>query len=258
MKQLYNKRAVITGGSDGIGLGIAKAFVENGADIIIIGRNKNKMKHAKSLLLNIADQEIHCIQSDLSDCQNLPAVASQVCEIWSGIDILVNNAGVAIFSAFESVTPNELDNQINLNIKSPYLFSQCLLKALEKRNGNIINISSYFSHRMIPGRTSTAYSLTKGALDSFTKSLAFEVGSKGVRVNAIAPGTVDTQLVRTAIEQMSEDTADQFQKMISTIYPLGRIGKPKDIGGIAVYLASDLAQWVTGAIFNIDGGLTTN
>ena len=258
MKQLYNKRAVITGGSDGIGLGIAKAFVENGADIIIIGRNKNKLNQAKSQLSNIADQEVHCIQADLSDCQNLPAVASQVCETWSGIDILVNNAGVAIFSAFESVTLNELDNQINLNIKSPYLFSQCLLKALEKRNGNIINISSYFSHRMIPGRTSTAYSLTKGALDSFTKSLAFEVGSKGVRVNAIAPGTVDTQLVRTAIEQMSEDAADQFQKMISTIYPLGRIGKPKDIAGIAVYLASDLAQWVTGAIFNIDGGLTTN
>jgi len=125
MKQLYNKRAVITGGSDGIGLGIAKAFVENGADIIIIGRNKNKLKHAKSQLSNIADREVHCIQADLSDCQNLPAVAEQVFEIWTEIDILVNNAGVAIFSAFENVTPNELDSLINLNIKAPYLFSQC-------------------------------------------------------------------------------------------------------------------------------------
>ena len=111
---------------------------------------------------------------------------------------------------------------------------------------------------MIPGRTSTAYSLTKGALDSFTKALASEVGPRGIRVNAIAPGTVDTQLVRTTLEKMPVDAAKQFQDMIETIYPLGRIGKPEDIGGVAVYLASDLARWVTGAIFNIDGGLTTN
>lgn len=258
MNLLQNKRAVITGGSDGIGLGIAKAFVENGADVIIGGRSEKKLEDARSRLLALRDGAVYCISADLSDYSTLSATGQQITEIWPEIDILVNNAGAAMFSPFEQVTVDELDTLINLNIKSPYLFTQYVMPALGKRRGNIINISSYFSHRMIPGRTSTAYSLTKGALDSFTKALAFEVGSKGIRVNAIAPGTVDTQLVRTAIENMPPDTAKQFHGMIETIYPLGRIGVPEDIGGAAVYLASDLARWVTGAIFNIDGGLTTN
>ena len=88
--------------------------------------------------------------------------------------------------------------------------------------------------------------------------MACEIGSKGIRVNAIAPGTVDTQLVRTAMDNISEEDARKYQEKILTMYPLGRIGHPDDIGGLAVYLASDLAKWVTGAIFNIDGGLTTN
>ncbi len=93
---------------------------------------------------------------------------------------------------------------------------------------------------------------------SFHKALATEVGLRGIRVNAIAPGTVDTQLVRTTLEKMPADAAKQFQDMIEMIYPLGRTGRPEDIGGAAVYLVSDLAKWVTGAIFNIDGRLTTN
>jgi len=258
MVQLQNKRAVITGGSDGIGLGIAKAFVENGADVVIVARNEKKLEDTRSQLSGISDRKVHCISADLANYSTISKTAKRIIEIWSDIDILVNNAGAALFSPFEKVTLDELDALININIKAPYFFSQCLIPALEKRQGNIINISSYFSHRMIPGRTSTAYSLTKGALDSFTKALASEIGPKGIRVNAIAPGTVDTQLVRTAFEKMPADAAKQFQDMIKTIYPLGRIGKPDDIGGTAVYLASDLAKWVTGAIFNIDGGLTTN
>lgn len=258
MFQLQNKRAVITGGSDGIGFGIAKAFIENGADVYLIARNEKKLAVAKEKLSRINGQEVHYLSADLSDYSAMTASVMKITKIWPEIDIVVNNAGTAIFSAFETVTFDELESLIKLNVKAPYFFSQQLLPALEKKQGNIINISSYFSHRMIPGRTSTAYSLTKGALDSFTKALAFEIGSKGIRVNAIAPGTVDTQLVRIAIEQMSEETAKQFQGMIETIYPLGRIGRPEDIAGMAVYLASDLAKWVTGAIFNIDGGLTTN
>lgn len=258
MPQLQNKKAVITGGSDGIGLGIAKAFVENGADVVIIARSEKKLQDARSQLLAISEREVHCISADLSDASAVSETARQITELWPAIDSLVNNAGTALFSPFEKVTNDELDALIALNIKAPYLFTQCLMPALEERRGNIINISSYFSHRMIPGRTSTVYSLTKGALDSFTKALASELGSRGIRVNAIAPGTVDTQLVRTTLENMPADAAKQFQTMIETIYPLGRIGQPEDIGGAAVYLASDLAKWVTGAIFNIDGGLTTN
>lgn len=256
--RLCGKRAVITGGSDGIGLGIAKVFVASGADVLIVARSVEKLENARSQLLACGDRKVHCLSADLTNPLAASKTAKEVLEIWPEIDTLVNNAGAALFSPFERVTPDELDVLINLNVKAPYLLTQGLMPALERRRGSVINISSYFSHRMIPGRTSTAYSLTKGALDSFTKALASEVGSRGIRVNAIAPGTVDTQLVRAALGRMQPDARKTFQDSIETIYPLGRIGTPEDIAGAAIYLASDQASWVTGSIFNIDGGLTTN
>lgn len=256
--RLCGKRAVITGGSDGIGLGIAKVFVASGADVLIVARGVEKLENARSQLLACGDRKVHCLSADLTNPLAASKTAKEVLEIWPEIDTLVNNAGAALFSPFERVTPDELDVLINLNVKAPYLLTQGLMPALERRRGSVINISSYFSHRMIPGRTSTAYSLTKGALDSFTKALASEVGSRGIRVNAIAPGTVDTQLVRTALGRMQPEARKTFQDSIETIYPMRRIGTPEDIGGAAIYLASDQASWVTGSIFNIDGGLTTN
>ncbi len=122
----------------------------------------------------------------------------------------------------------------------------------------MINISSYFSHRMLPGRPSTAYSLTKGAIDAFTKALAYEAGPHGVRVNAISPGTVNTPLVQANIDRLTEEGKTKFKEMIKTIYPLGRIGEPDDVSGAAVFLASDQARWMTGTIMAVDGGLTTN
>lgn len=258
MSQLHHKKAVITGGSDGIGLGIAKAFVENGADVVIIARNEEKLGAARSQLIALSNREVHCLSADLADCSTLPETAWRIIEICPNIDILVNNAGNAIFTPFSQVTQAELDDLMNLNVKAPYFLTQNLLPALAKQRGAIINISSYFSHRMMPGRCSTAYSLTKGAVDSFTKALASEIGPKGIRVNAIAPGTVDTPLVQTVMANMTAEAVTNFQDRIATIYPLGKIGQVEDIAGAAVYLASDAAKWVTGAIFNIDGGLTTN
>lgn len=100
--------------------------------------------------------------------------------------------------------------------------------------------------------------MTKGAINSFTKALAFELGPRGVRVNAIAPGTVNTPLVQSNINRLSEEGKNKFYESIKIIYPLGRIGEPEDLGGIAVYLASDEAKWVTGSVISIDGGLTTS
>jgi len=256
MKSLKNHQAVITGGSDGIGLGIAKAFVENGADVLLVARNIKKLEKVSSELSQYG-QKVNCISADLSDIHSIEIVANKILEIYPAIDILVNNAGIARFSQFNEVEMVELDAHINLNIKVPFILTQKLLSALKDKKGNVINISSFFSHRMLPGRPSTAYSLTKGALDSFTKSLAYELGPSGIRVNAIAPGTVNTPLVQANIERLSDEDRAKFPDMIKTIYPLGRIGEPEDLGGIAVFLASDQAKWITGAIMNVDGGLTT-
>ncbi|HEY9599574.1 MAG TPA: SDR family oxidoreductase [Cyanophyceae cyanobacterium] len=257
MKQLANKKAVITGGSDGIGWGIAKAFAQNGADVYLIARNQEKLERASAELMSYG-VEVKTQAADLSNIQAIQPLAAEILAEWSQIDILVNNAGTSIFTEFADVTIDEFDFQINLNVKSPYLLTQTLLPGLARAKGNVINISSYLAHKMLPGRPSTVYSLTKGAINSFTKSLAYELGSKGIRVNAIAPGTVNTPLVRQNLNKLPQSELRNYYESLPTIYPLGRMGEPDDLGGIAVYLASDEAKWVTGSIMSVDGGLTTN
>ena len=256
MKLLSGKKAVITGASDGIGFGIAKAFAKNGADVLLIARDSKKLDKASAELTGYG-VNVKTISVDLSDITVTEKISEQILSEWDEIDILVNNVGIAKFTPFSDVMENEFDLQLNLNVKAPYLLTQRLLPALGKAKGSVINISSYFAQRMLPGRPSTVYSLTKGAINSFTKALAYELGPKAIRVNAIAPGTVNTPLVQSNINRLSVEERAKFYEMIKTIYPLGRIGEPDDLGGIAVYLASDEARWVTGSIINVDGGLTT-
>lgn len=254
---LENKTAVITGGSEGIGFGIARTFVANGADVLLIGRDRDKLQHARESL-DAYKRSVNILVGDLARPDKIDGICDEIGSLVSNVDILVNNAGVARFVAYEQVDEALLDLHLNLNIKAPYLLTRALLPSLKAVKGNVINISSYFSDRMLPDRPSTAYSLTKGAMDSFTKAMAFETGPAGVRVNAISPGTVNTPMVQANIDRLDEQQRQRFSEMIASIYPLQRTGEPEDIGHAAVYLASDLARWVTGSIFHIDGGLTTN
>jgi NAD(P)-dependent dehydrogenase (short-subunit alcohol dehydrogenase family) len=248
---------VITGGSDGIGFGIANAFAQNNASIFLVARDERKLEKS-ALALSSLGVDVKFLAADLSSSQAVKKTAEAILNVWPEIDVLVNNAGIARFSLFIETNEADLDLHLNLNVKAPYFLSQQLFGALAARKGSVINISSYFSHRMLPGRPSTVYSLTKGAIDAFTKALAYEAGPHGVRVNAIAPGTVNTPLVQTNIDRLTEEGKTKFGEMIKTIYPLGRIGEPDDVSGAAVFLASDQARWITGAILAVDGGLTTN
>ncbi|MBC8755954.1 SDR family oxidoreductase [Kordia sp. YSTF-M3] len=257
MELLKGIKAVITGGSEGIGFAIAMAFVKNGADVIIISRNKDKLQNAKEKL-SVSGQNIYPICYDLSNLSEIPNLVKEIHLIFEEVDVLVNNAAMTLFDKVENIKPQDLAKIIELNVQSPYVLTQQLLPSLVNTKGNIINISSYFSHRMIPGRYSTAYSLTKGAIDAFTKSLACELGPKGVRVNAIAPGSVKTPLFNAAMRKMKKEERIKFEESVKTIYPIGHVGEPDDLGGIAVFLASNQAKWVTGSIMSIDGGLTTN
>lgn len=254
---LQNKNAIITGGSDGIGLGIAHEFAKNGANLILVGRELEKLKKAKSEL-EMYPVEIQFISVDLSDTKQIFSLSEEITKYFSKIDILVNNAGIGKFVPFEQTDETLLDLHLNLNVKTPYLLTQKLLPQLIESKGNVINISSYFAHRMLVGRTTTAYSLTKGAINSFTKSLAFEIGNQGVRVNAIAPGSISTPQFDRNLASLSTEKQDAFHKMVKNIYPLGKIGSVEDIAKMATFLASDNASWITGAVFAVDGGLTTN
>lgn len=254
---LRGKYAVVTGGSDGIGLAIAAQFAQNGAHVCIVGRNKDKLSKAVDNLI-VHGTTVVGLEADLAISSEINNLAQRVLALFPQVDILVNNAGKGFFAPFAETDEVLLDQHWNLNVKAAYLLTQSLLDSLIGSSGNIINISSYFSHRMLVGRDSTAYSLTKGALDSLTKALAFEVGKSGVRVNAIAPGSVQTPQFQANLEKLNIENQAAFHAMVQAIYPLGKIGTVEDIAHMAVFLASQRAKWITGTVVAVDGGLTTN
>ena len=258
MKNLNNKNAVITGGSDGIGLGIAKAFAREGANLLLIGKDPEKLQKAQQALLNEFGVQVHTLSADLSKTETVTEVVKDIERLLPTVDILVNNAGLGKFVPFEQVDNTLYDAHFNLNVKAPYFLTQGLLPALVKSKGNVINISSYFAHRMLPNRATTVYSATKGALNSFTKALAFEVGHLGVRVNAIAPGSISTPQFNRNLQALTPEKQAAFEAMVKEIYPLQHIGTPEDIAKACVFLASDNASWITGTVLAVDGGLTTN
>ena len=258
MKNLNNKNAVITGGSDGIGLGIAKAFAREGANLLLIGKDPEKLQRAQQELLNEFGVQVHTLSADLSKTETVTEVVKDIERLLPAVDILVNNAGLARFVPFEQVDNTLYDAHFNLNVKAPYFLTQGLLPALVKSKGNVINISSYSVHRMLPNRAATVYSATKGALNSFTIALAFEVGHLGVRVNAIAPGNISTPQFNRNLQALTPEKQAAFETMVKEIYPLQHIGSPEDIAKACVFLASDNASWITGTVLAVDGGLTTN
>lgn len=254
--RLRGKRAVVTGGSDGIGLAIAEAFLHEGADVLIVGRDAGKLDTARHKLTALGSKGMVAILSaDLATSPGLAAVVEQVKESGRPLDVLVNNAGVAYLVPFESVSEAQFQHSFALNVTAAFFLTQGLLPHLGA-GASVINISSYFANKMIPKRPSSLYSLSKGALNSLTKSLAFELGPRGIRVNAIAPGTVDTAMRRKTVDNLPAEAQAELKAYVERSYPLGRIGRPDDLAGMAVHLASDDAAWTSGGIFAIDGGYT--
>ena len=257
MALFASKTALISGGSDGIGFAIAAAFAEQGANLVIVGRDEKKLSRKVDLLKQYG-VEVLSIPADMACRDSLSEIPDLVRSADLRVNILVNNAGIGRFEPFPEMTDTMVDYHLDLNVKAPYVLTRLFLDDLVEFRGNVVNISSYFAKRMLPDRPSAAYSMTKGALESFTKALAYELGPAGVRVNAIAPGTVNTPQVQANLDRLAPDARERFHSMIQTIYPLQTIGEPSDVANMAVFLASDKAKWITGGVFPVDGGLTTN
>jgi NAD(P)-dependent dehydrogenase (short-subunit alcohol dehydrogenase family) len=245
---------LVTGGNEGIGLAISHAFAERGANLVIVGRNRERLDEAARQL----GTGCECIAVDLALTDAAEQIQKHLRHKGISPKVLVNNAGTSRFAPLAETTPELFDDHLNINLRTPFLLARALLPSLMQQRGSMINISSYFARRMLADRPSAAYSASKGALESMTRSLAFELGPKGVRVNAIAPGTVQTAMVRKNLERLPDETRERFAAMIPQLYPLGRLGEPEDLCGAALFLASDAANWITGAVLPVDGGLTTH
>lgn len=243
--KLHGKIAVVTGGSKGIGAGIAKGLAAEGATVVV-----NYASSKREAELVVAEIELHggralAVQADMSKSADVVQLFSTVKDKYGHLDVLVNNAGVAIFEMIEDLTEAAFHKQFDLNVLG-YLLAVREASKLFGETGSIINISSILSTD--PYLASSVYAATKGAVDTLTFALAREMGGRGIRVNSILPGHTNTP-------GTNGHFAGELGEKLLAGTPLGRFGEPEDIAPLAVFLASDDAHWVTGESIRASGGV---
>jgi 3-oxoacyl-[acyl-carrier protein] reductase len=243
MTKLSNKVALVTGGSRGIGAAIARRLAADGARVAITFSKGSDAAENVVRAIGSAGGEAIAIQADAAKPEAINQAVQQTITAYGGLDILVNNAGTAIPKPFEETTLEELDHVINLNIRGVFLTTQAALKHL-KSGGRIINIGSCVGERMMtPGLV--PYSATKAAIRMFTQGLSREVGERGITVNNIQPGPIDTDLNPAAGDWATPQLA---------MTALKRYGRVDEIAAIVAFIASDEAAYITGANLTVDGG----
>ena len=243
--RLKDKVAIITGGSRGIGFATAQAFLREGATVIIAASSQRSAdKAAKELQNQFPDAKIGAISPKLSDLQDVKAAFARVREEFGCVDILVNNAGVSESTPFTEYTEEEFDRVMDLNIKGVFNSTRAAVECMSVRGkGVILSTSSMVS---IYGQPSgVAYPTSKFAVNGLTVSLARELGPKGIRVNAVAPGIIETDMMKAVPKEVIEPLIAQV--------PLRRLGQPEDIANAFVFLASDEASYITGVVLSVDG-----
>ena len=240
-----NKRvAVVTGGGSGIGFAIAEKFIAAGIETIIVGRDIKKLNEAQQRL----GAHCHSKSCDLSNLSLIPGLVNDILKEFGSIDILVNNAGINMKKDFAEVSDEDFLKVITTNLLSVFSISREVVKhMLPHKSGSIINISSMAAQYGLP--RVIAYSASKTALDGMTRAMAVELSPNGIRVNAIAPGFIETDMTAAALNS----DAERKQKVMSRT-PMGYMGQPADIGEAASFLVSDAAKYITGVVLPVDGG----
>lgn len=241
---LKDKVAIITGGTRGIGFAIAKKFLDNNAKVVILGSKEETVTKALNEFKEInKDYEVTGYYPNLTNEESVKEMFEKVKEQYGKIDILVNNAGVSSRTPLTEHTIEEFDKVCDINLKSAFICSKVAVDYLKETKGVILNTSSMVSKYGQP--SGVMYPSTKFAINGMTVSLARELAPLGIRVNAVAPGITKTDMVANLPEEM-------IKPLIATI-PLGRIGEPEDIANAFLFLASDLASYVTGQVLGVDG-----
>lgn len=247
MNGLKGKVALVTGASRGLGKGIALVLAEQGADVIVnYLHSREEAEHVSSELEGLGSK-CTCIQADVSNADDVQRMFAEIKERYGRLDILVNNAGTTKSQDIFSTTEEDWDRIIDTNLKSVFLCSKEAMNIMkEQQSGRIINISSIVGHRgALYGHVH--YAATKSGIFGFTKTLARTAASHGITVNAIAPGIIETELL------FKTHGADEVEKLADGV-PLG-LGKPRDIGLAAGYLAGEGGRYITGATLDVNGGM---
>lgn len=248
-----NQVALISGGTSGVGFATAQLLLKKGWSVVINGRNERAGQEAVVKLRRISSK-VRFVQGDVSKVMNCRRIVDETCRLFGDISALVTAAGFYKEELIDDVTEQDFDEMIGTNVKGTVFLCQAAAPCLRRTKGSIVTVSSDAG---IQGNVAcSVYGASKGAIVSFTKSLALEMAVHKVRVNCVCPGDVDTSLVARQLAE-SDQTFEEAMEEMAMHYPLGRIAKPEEIGEVIAFLLSEKASFVTGAAWTIDGGLTS-
>jgi NAD(P)-dependent dehydrogenase (short-subunit alcohol dehydrogenase family) len=246
MSRLRDRVAVITGGTSGIGLSTARRFADEGAHVFIFGRRQQELDKAATLI----GHNVRAVQGDASNIKDLDRLFSQVQAEKGHLDVLVASAGVVEGQMFGGVTAENYDKTFDINVRGVLNASQMALP-LMKNGGSIILVSSIAAFMGFPGYTT--YSATKAAVRSFARTWTAELKNRGVRVNVLSPGPIDTPIIDG--QAANKEGADQMRAHFASLIPAGRMGRPEEVANAALFLASDESSFIYGAEIVVDGGM---
>ena len=245
--RLKDKTAIITGGGSGIGLATARAFCKEGAKVILFGRRKEKLISAAEEL----GDSVLIVQGDMTHNDDLDQLINKTLNNFKGIDILVNSAGLYNGAPLHEISDSQWDGIMDINIRSIFQLTRRVLPIMmAQKSGSIVHISSILGLIAVP--QVAAYNVSKGALNQFSRSIAVEYGSYGIRSNSICPGLIETDMTADLMKDAS------LMQEWSKEYPIGRFGKPEDVASACLFLASDESSFITGTVLPVDGGFTAH
>ncbi len=246
---MLDKVVIVTGASSGIGRATALIFAERGAKVIAVGRNEKEL----NVLRDEAHEKNVVIKTHLADvCEirQVDQLVTDTADNFGQIDVLINAAGIIANGSIENTELDDWDKMMNINLRAVFYVMNRCVPHLEKSKGNIVNVSSVTGPRAFPNVL--AYCVSKAGVDQLTRCAALELAPKGVRVNAVNPGVVVTNLHKRS--GMEAEKYEKFLEHSKTTHPLGRAGEPTEVAELIYFLASEKAAWITGATYEIDGG----
>jgi len=251
-KKLAGKTALVTGGDQGIGHGIALRFAQEGANVAIGFRSNKSGADETVAALQAEGVKAFAIQGDVGKVEDGRNLVTQAVAQLGSLDILVNNAGLERRADFWDVSEQDFDTVLNVNLKGVFFITQSFVRHLRdtKRGGKVVNISSV--HEELPFPHFASYCASKGALKMLTRNLAIELAPLGITINNVAPGAIETPINKALLNDPAK-----LKELLGNI-PLRRLGTPEDVAGLAAFLASSDADYVTGTTFFVDGGLLWN